>query len=537
MASLRLGVCVGVVLTCLLVSGVQGQQAEDMKGGIGIGPLKLVVDAPPGETWNGSFRIVGVVTDQRSTFDIEVVDLAQSLTGQKEQVDRGGGARSASEWIEVESQVTVRGKETREVPVSIAVPRSAYGAYSAYITVNMRALRPDAPVAAAIIPGAAVEVLVRVISSGPLEVGVERIEYSSASDQLLVDIRNTGVWVSELRGDVLFYPEAGGFPRRVELPYRRDGRPYEIYPEEMMRLQVAAEGVPPGTWRVVSRLDLGQRRESRSEFTLAIGGSARVASSTDSKMEVATDLWIDQQPREITVPPGGQRSVAVRLSNLGEETLTLKVSVGDARLESDGRWTYAASEIPVAGLTVEVTPDTVVIEPKSSAAVRASVRLGENSVLSEPVTKVVRFVGLTSREAGDFTTVYDAGAIIIVEATNRGGASLKIEDLELLRVHPQSNPGSAILTVMNMGEGVGEIRGHIRISSATGDPIAEMDIGSRNWERIMPGSQRRFRMPLPLVDSGVFTVQAELEQKDDAAELLRFSVSFTSTEAIPEGLR
>lgn len=537
MASLRLGVCVGIVLTCVLVSGVQGQQAEDMKGGIGIGPLKLVVDASPGETWNGSFRIVGVVMDQRSTFDIEVRDLTQSLNGQKEQVDRGGGARSASDWIEVESQVTVSGKETREVSVSITVPSNAYGAYSAFIAVNMQTPRPDARVAAAIIPGAAVEVLVRVLSSGPLEVGVERIEYSSASDQLLVDIRNTGVWVSEVRGDVLFYPEAGGFPRRVELPNRRGGHPYEIYPEEMMRLQVAAEGVPPGTWRVVTRLDLGQRRESRSEFTLAIGGSARVTSSTDSKMEVATDLWIDQQPQEITVPPGGQRSVAVRLSNLGEETLTLKVGVGDARLESDGRWTYATSEIPVAGLTVEVTPDTVVIEPKSSAAVRASVRLAENSVLSEPVTKAVRFVGLTSREAGDFTTVYDAAAIIIVEATNRGGASLKIEDLELLRVHPQSNPGSAILTVANTGEGIGEIKGYVRLRADPGDVLAEMAIGRSNWQRIMPGGQRKFRMPLPLVDSGVFVVEVELEQKSAPGELLTADASFTSTSDIPEGLR
>jgi hypothetical protein len=530
-------VCVGVVLTCILVPGVQSQEAEDVKGGIGIGPLKLVVDATPGEMWNGSFRIVGVVSGQRSTFDIEVRDLTQLLNGQKEQVDRGGGARSASDWIEVESQVTISGKEAHDVPVSIRVPSNAYGAYSAYLTVNMRAPRPDAQVAAAIIPGAAVEVLVRVISSGPLEVGVERIEYQSAGNQLLVDIRNTGVWVSEVRGDVLFYPETGGFPRRVELPYRRDGHAYEIYPEEMIQLQVAAEGVPPGTWRVVSRLDLGQRRESRSEFMLAIGSSARVASSTDSKMEVATDLWIEQQPQEITVPPGGERSVAVRLSNLGEETLTLKVSVEDARLESDGRWTYAASEIPVAGLTVEVTPDTVVIGPKSSAAVRARVRLDENSALSEPAAKAVRFVGLTSREDGDFKTVYDAGAIIIVEATNRGGASLKIEDLELVRVHPQSNPGSAILTVANTGKGIGEIKGHVRLRADPGDVLAELAIGSRNWERIMPGSRRKFRMPLPLVDSGVFVVEVELEQKSAGGELLTADASFTSTDAVPEGLR
>jgi hypothetical protein len=288
---------------------------------------------------------------------------------------------------------------------------------------------------------------------------------------------------------------------------------------------------------VVSRLDLGQRRESRSEFTLTIGGAARVTSSTDSKMEVATDLWIDEEPQEVSVPPGGERSVAVRVSNLGEEALTLSVGVGDARLESDGRWTYATSEIPVEGLTIEVSPDTVVIEPKSSAAVRARVKLNENSVLSEPVAKTVRFVGLTSREVGEFTTVYDAGAIIIVEATNRGGASLKIEGLELIRVHPQSNPGSAILTVANTGEGIGEVKGRVRLRADPGDVVAELSIGRGNWERIMPGSQRKFRMPLPLVDSGVFVVEAELEQNSAEGELLTADASFTSTEDIPEGLR
>jgi hypothetical protein len=64
-----------------------------------------------------------------------------------------------------------------------------------------------------------------------------------------------------------------------------------------------------------------------------------------------------------------------------------------------------------------------------------------------------------------------------------------------------------------------------------------MAIGSRSWERVMPGGERKFRMSLPLVAEGTFTVSVDLEQNGGEADPLYADATFTSTDVVPEGLR
>ncbi len=542
MESSHLSLCLVVILAVTLATGVVAQETEIREGGIGIGPLKLMADATPGQTWEGSFRIVGSVPGRRSVFDIEVRDLKQSVIGHKKAVEIGEGARSASDWIIVASDVSVDGTEQRDISVAVTVPEDAFGAYSSFLVVNLRPAGPAAQFSATVVPTVNVEVLVRVRSSGPLELGVEGIELGRSNDgesEILVDVRNSGVWVSELRGDVLMYPESGGFPERIELPYRSDGRPFELYPGQTMRLRAPSPRVPPGMYRAVGRLELGERRESRSEFALAVSGTGGAAAADlveGAKSELGTDIWIEQPVHEFSLPPGAVRSVPIRVSNLGESAVTLDVVVEDARLEADGQWTYASSPIPTPGLTVEVAPDTLVLGPKESSAVRATVQMDRDAQFDATVTKGVRFVGRSGEESGEWQTVYDAGALLIIKPRGGGHASLRVKSLDLVRSHPESNPGSAVLTISNEGDGVGEVRGRVLLHSDAGELVAEMAIGSRRWERVMPQGDRKFRMSLPLVAEGVFTVSVDLEQKGNEGEPLTADASFTSTEIVPEGL-
>ncbi len=542
MDSSHLTLCLVVVLAATLATSVVAQETEVREGGIGIGPLKLMADVSPGQTWEGSFRIVGSVPGRRSVFDIKVQDLRQSAIGHKEAIDIGTGARSASDWIVVDSEISVDGTEQRDVSVSVPVPEDAFGTYSSFLVVNLRPDRPSAQLSATVVPTVNVEILVRVRSSGPLELGVEGIELSSSGgeSELLVDVRNSGVWESELRGDVLMYPESGGFPERIELPYRSDGRPFELYPGQTIRLRTPTPRVPPGTYRAVGRLELGERRESRSEFVLVVSGAgsaAAAASVKGTKSELGTDIWIEQPVHELSLPPGAVRSVPIRVSNLGESAVTLDVIVETARLESDGQWTYASAPVPSPGLSVAVSPDTLVLGPKASTAVRATVQMDRDAELDQTVTKGVRFVGRPGDDGGEWQTVYDAGALLIVKPRGAGRAALRVKNFELVRSHPESNPGSAVLTIANEGDGVGEVRGRVLLQSEAGELIAEMAIGNRNWERVMPQGERKFRMSLPLVAEGVFTVSVDLEQKDGEGEPLTADASFTSTETVPEGLR
>lgn len=530
-----------VVLLSLLVACAAGQDPGRQEGGIGIGPLKLVADVTPGQTWEGSVRVLGR-SDTPAIFDVDVSDLAQSPVGHKQLVDRGQGARSAAAWIDVPPEVTVAGGERRDLPVTVRVPVGAYGEYSAFVAIRPRREEPTARIAATVIPTVNVEVLVRVRSSGPLEVGVEEIgldEAGTGSRVLTLGIHNTGVWVAEIRGDVLLYPASGGFPDRVELPYRSDGRPYELYPGQTINLSCQpASDLREGAYRALARLDLGDGRESRREFSLSIpaagGGVSAVAGA---RTELGTELRIEQPVQEIQLPAGAERSVPIRVVNTGDEPIRLTVSVEDARLESDGRWTYAGSPISDPGLTCEVAPDSITLAPRAGAAAKLTLRLDRDASPRSTIVKGVRFVGRAGDQGGDGPqTEYDAGAFIIIAPASSAAASLEIAGLELVRARNGINPGSAVLIVANDGDAVGEIRGRMLLSSEDGQLLAEMAMGSRAWERVMPGSQRRFRMRLPIVGEGVFTVLAELEQKAAPDESLQAEVAFTSTEAAPEGL-
>ncbi|MCK4513346.1 hypothetical protein KAW64_16475, partial [bacterium] len=498
--------CALVVLASAVISDVAAQGPEEYDAGVAAGPLKLVADVRPGEVWEGSFRMAARAAGTPSTFDLEIWDLAQGLTGHKQAVERGRGARSAAGWIDVESEVRLAPGERRDVPVTVSVPADAFGAYSGYIVLRLRSDEPTEQLATTVVPTIDIEVLVRVQSRGPLEVGVERIELAGAGageePRLSVEIRNSGVWPTEVKGDVLLYPESGLFPHRVELPYRSDGKPYELYPGQQIRLNCAqAPRIPPGKCRAVARLELGQGRESRSEILLDVRGGVPATSEAERRMEIGTDLWIDEQAQEISLPPGAQRSVAVRVSNLGEDPIALKVTVEEARLEASGRWTYAASDIPHPGLTVDASPESLMLDAGANAVVKATVRLEKDATLESIVVKGVRFTGRSAHATSDdWEGVYDAASLIIIEPTGGEAASLEITELELIRPSLSRNPGSVVLAVANRGSGVGAIRGVLTLKRETGELIAEMAMGRKSWERVMPGKLRKFRMPLPIVD-------------------------------------
>ena len=525
------------------VSDAAAQGPEEYDAGVAAGPLKLVADVRPGDVWEGSFRMAARAAGTRSIFDLEIADLAQGQNGHKQAVERGQGARSAAGWIDVASEVRLAPGERRDVAVTISVPADAFGAYSGYIVVRLRSDEPTTQLATVIVPTIAVEILVRVRSRGPLEVGVERIELAGGGagedPRLSVDVRNSGVWPTEVKGDVLIYPESGLFPHRVELPYRSDGKPYELYPGQQIRLSCAdVPRIPPGRCRAVARIELAEGRESRSEMLLDVGGGIPATGEAERRMEIGVDLWIDDPMQEITLPPGAQRSVVVRVSNLGENPIALEVTVEEARLEPSGRWTYAASDISHPGLTVDVSPESLTLDAGANAAVRATVRLEKDATLESIVVKGVRFTGRSAHAApGDWEGVHDAASLIIIEPTGGEAASLEITELEFIRPSPGRDPGSAVLAVANHGSGVGAIRGVLTLKRETGELVAEMAIGRKSWERVMPGKLRRFRMPIPIVDEGAFVVVAEIEQREAPDSALRAEASFTSTAIAPEGLR
>ena len=517
------------------------QEPDATLAGVAVGPTLFEIDVRPGETWRGEIVIVAGEQGRPVTLDLELADLIQDANGVKSSAERGSGVRSAAEWIEVELELTVSGGERTAVPVVLRCPEDAFGSYSAIVLVKLRPDSSDGTMVTQLIPAISVEFLVRVRSQGTLRLDVEGVEHrtTSGSPTLALAVRNTGVWKTDVTGDVLLYPESGGFPERAQIPLRSNGRPMSLYPGMLVRLNCELpRRLPAGEYTVLARLNLGENMESRARFSINVGGGVSDG-EREHRAELGTDLWLDETLFELALPPGAVRSVPVRVRNVGEVTIALKATIEDARLESDGSWTFGQSNKSVPGLAIEVAPDSLVVEPNRTGQFRTSVRLDKGATIESAIIKGVRLEGSAVDSSSDegWETIYDTGALLVITPATRGDAEVDILRITLVRTSPDRNPGSAILSIANSGGATGHVKGSMVLRRMSGQVIATMAIGENRWEPVMPGGRREFRMPLPLVDEGVFVVEAEIVQDDQSIGPHRAEVNFTSTEAIPEGLR
>jgi hypothetical protein len=502
----------------------------------------LKIEVGPGEVWRGEFTLASGRESRSAAFDLELMDLVQDLGGGKSGAERGTGVRSAAEWIEMPREMTLYGDENERVPVVVRCPRDAFGCYSALVLVKLRPERPEASMAATVTPAVGVEIMVIVRSQGPLHVDVEGVEISgaaTASPKATLSIRNTGVWISDVAGGVLLYPESGGPPERAQISFRPDGRPFAVYPGQLIQVQSEfPRWIPAGAYTAVVRLDLGEGRESRAQFTVNVGGGVSMGEKT-RRSELGMDLVLEKALFEVTLPSGGVRTLPIRVRNLSDTTTALDATVEDARLESDGSWTFMGTTTSIPGLVIEVTPVNVVLKPRQTAVFRASLRMEKGTDLESTIVKGVRLTGSATDglvEEG-WETIYDIGALLVVTPPTHGEAKVDIVDLTLVRSRPERNPGSAVLSIVNSGGATGLVKGSMVLRRTSGQAIATMTIGEEDWKPIMPGGRREFRMPLPLVDEGDFVVEAEIVQKDSLTGPVRAEAHFTSTEVVPEGLR
>ncbi|MBN2172304.1 MAG: hypothetical protein JW819_13375 [Candidatus Krumholzibacteriota bacterium] len=541
-----LRVCPILILLATAIAPARAQQAAPQQGGIAVGPTLIEMDLHPGTTWQGRISVVAGSFRQPARFRLEVMDLAQAPDGAKQPVDVGLGARSAAGWIEVQPELTLAGGEKRDVPISLNCPLDAAGVYSAFIVVRLVPPQPESQVAAILVPTVAVEVLARVMSHGPMELSVESLEYAFPETRdtpvLVATIRNTGIWKSSVEGNILLYPEGGAFPERVRLPYRPDGRLYEIYPGQRVRFECPIGfRLPPGEYDARVRIDLGDRREARARFALQIGAADTWSGTAapSAQEELGTELWLDDVLFEMTLMPGAARSFPIRVRNTSDRPLVLGTEVKDARIESDGSWTYSGAASDTVALRVTVAPDSMVLPARRTGTFRATVRLQRDAGNDTMLTKAVRVIGRARDAAASDgqQTIYDTGALIVVTPPERASAAVRIEELKLVRSLPTRNPGSALLTLCNGGGATGYIKGSMVLRRQSGQVFATLHIGREDWEPVMPHARRVYRMPLPLVDEGEFVVEAEINQRGTQQGSVRAMATFTSEESIPDGLR
>jgi len=526
----------------VLLASAHPSSAADGPG-IAAGPTFQEVDVAPGGLWEGKINVVAGQFAQPTTFDIEIKDLQQVSSGEKRIAESGTGVRSAASWIDAVDELSLASGERTEIGLRLHCPGDAVGSYSAFVEIRVRTPEAEkSPMQMTMIPSIAVELLIRVRSQGDLRVEAESLSFVADREGpfATLDLVNSGVWRAEFTGEIILYPEAGGFPLRIPIPYRSDGRLRQIYPGTRLTLQCPASPIPDGKYRALVKLDLGEGRESRRKFALKVGEAGGGPGTVlGDREEIGAELWLEKDLHELNVPPGATRTVPVKVRNLGTRPIALTAAIRTATMATDGALlvTDAAAEAP--GLNVAVAPENQVLRPRGNATFRVTVSVEHGAEFTKPIIKRLQLTGVVEgdEQPAGWRTVYDTGCLLVIAPPRIEPAKLSIIDLELIRISPTRDPGSALLTVGNAGGTTGFLKGHLAMAHDAGSVMGKLNLGGERWEPILPGGKRVFRMPLPLVDAGVYTVSAELVQKDSGDPPLKASTQFTSTVEIPEGVR
>jgi hypothetical protein len=290
-------------------------------------------------------------------------------------------------------------------------------------------------------------------------------------------------------------------------------------------------------------LSLTQKAQARREFDLyvpaQISGTTTVAAQAGEKAELDVNLSVEPPFIEVSIPPGGQRTLPIRVRNDDTREVSASCQVTQARMEPSGMLTYPGAVPKEIRGWLKVSPETFQLAPNRSMTVRAQVAVPNAGSQPMPLVGVVRIQAEVpgTKHSGDWSIGGEFPVIVVVHDPKVPRAKLEIESLKVIRSTPEQNPSAAVLRVKNTGDKVAHVEGAILFERASGQEIARMDIGSFQPELVFVRSEREFRMPLGPLDEGKFRVRAELSILGNKDSKKSAQITFESVATKPVEIR
>lgn len=508
------------MVTLLPASPSGARPPAGFNRGFGVSPSRLQVDVRPGRQAAAVFSLSNLGRGGASSYTIEIHDLGQNDAGGVLPVPVGSGARSCAGWTDVPARVSVPGGSSRDVEVKINCPPGARGAYYAVLKLDMERAESGGRMTVAVRPSIGISLEVRVPGPATAHLEAKELVYDPGREGSLpalgLRIENTGQRKKPVEGDAVLYDRPGQFPLRVPSPYGGRGGPVVVYPGLFVRQNwPLPRPLPPGRHRVSIRLRLDERVTARKDFELEVPaggdfGSAEARSVDKTEMDVG--LLVEPDLVEMSIPAGGHRTVPLRLRNEDTREASVRASVMRARMETNGMFTYAADDDTIVTSRLDVEPDRVVVQPGRAAVLRLRAGVPRGGTISDTGVWVV----LLRAEAGateyhdDWRSGGEFPVPVIFHDPRDPPPELETADLEIIRPGPGKNPTAAVLRVRNTGGRAARATGGFILERTDGETVATMKIGAFAPEIILPGSEREFRMPVPLLDRGGFRLRAEL---------------------------
>ncbi len=542
--SVRAGL-VNLLLLALLAPAVCAQRADRPRGqSFGISPLELELQCRPGQSVQGSFAMV-TRASETNRFSLDLNDILQEESGVAHGVPAGQGLRSCASWITLPAEIEMPPQGRRVVQITARCPTGAKGTYYAYINVKRRVEGAAAPGTMRIGVEAGISVLVAltVPITAPLHVDIPKLEYVSAplQNEIQITAENTGVWRCTVEGDVLLYPELGGWPLRTGIPLDARALPPLIYPGARVVYKCPLDRpLPAGTYSAQVRLLLAGQVRAYNRFKLSVGASSDVQNATGNpldKSELDVQLAVEPQLVELDTPPGAKRTVPVRVQNLGDREVSINVELMGVRMEPSGMLTFLEVG-PEPGETIEVAPTRLTLAPRRAESLRLQVAVPREKKAGDFFVRAMRLSASAPKTEfhDQWSSAGEYSCVIVAHDPKAPPARLESDSFNVIRASTSDNPTAAILQVRNSGGKVAKLYGALIVERENGQEISHMTVGGTQPELILPGGVRELRMPMPTLDKGKFRVRAELSPGDRESQSLRTQAEFETYTEIPAGL-
>ncbi|MDI6791771.1 MAG: hypothetical protein QME81_02725 [bacterium] len=336
-----------------------------------LGPPIVEMNIPAGATRETTLTVVNDSAEELN-FRLYTTDLTKNREGKLEFPDLGSTKYSCAKGIRLETQyLHLLPNEKKEIKAEISIPGSASG--SAYAAVMCEAIIEQRPTKGInITPRWRMGSLIVITIPGRIreQVQINNISYQPPTEKegrrFLCTVANMGnILVKKGLGYLSIMDEHKRIIERIKLSVEQ-----AIFPETEYDIILSPKRhCQPGTYTASASIHFQEISAVSKEFKFRIeeekDSIKREASSETSANASTIALEVTPAQIKVEIPPGGYRSVPLRLKNEEMETLKIKAELGDISYDREGKIRYLkAGQTPYSlNNILKIRPEEVILNP------------------------------------------------------------------------------------------------------------------------------------------------------------------------------
>ena len=283
-----------------------------------------------------------------------------------------------------------------------------------------------------------------------------------------------------------------------------------LYPQTKRNLRFSLPKIPDGKYQLQCTCQAGTRtfRPLIASYVVSKGKAELATPGTVISLPPFT---VDPGRIHQAMPAGSQRLLAVKFTNQTDSPLTIALSVHKLTQISNGLL-QVLEDAPAAGLSVELTPDSITVPARHSSNLRIKLSLAPGSVGDS------WFAISAVSTAGDSMSEEIYGNASVPET---GTPKLEIVQKETGTVGDV--PISIDYEVTNTGNMALLPKTSASVLEAGLTPVARLEIPLLGDGGILPGVTLRNRIMLPPnLKPGAYTVKLEYQYGETLTEVKQF---------------